>query len=113
MYKIPAIIFAGGKSSRMGEDKSQLSFGAYASLSEYQYRRLGRLFDAVYLSAKSDKFDFRCKIIIDNYEIHSPLAALISVFEQLDASEVFILSVDAPFVDKSEIEQIMRREQNL
>jgi molybdopterin-guanine dinucleotide biosynthesis protein A len=110
MYKIPAIIFAGGKSSRMGEDKSQLAFAGYNSLSEYQYRRLEKLFEKVYLSAKSDKFGFNCPIVPDNYHIHSPLAALISVFENLDTSEVFILSVDAPFVDKDVIERIMKEE---
>lgn len=106
-YKIPAIIFAGGRSSRMGEDKSQLAFGGYASLSEYQYRRLDQLFDKVYLSAKSDKFCFECRLIADNYTVHSPLAALISVFENLDVPEVFILSVDAPFVDKLVIDRLI------
>ncbi|MFT7879450.1 MAG: molybdenum cofactor guanylyltransferase MobA [Sulfurimonas sp.] len=110
MYRMPAVIFAGGKSSRMGEDKSLLTFAGYASLSEYQYRRLGRLFERVYLSAKSDKFDFECPIVPDNYTVHSPLAALISVFENLDASEVFILSVDAPFVDKDVIGRLMKEE---
>lgn len=110
MYKMPAVIFAGGKSSRMGEDKSQLAFAGYNSLSEYQYRRLEELFEKVYLSAKSDKFDFECAIVSDNYAIHSPLAALISLFENLDISEVFILSVDAPFVDKDVIERLMREE---
>lgn len=110
MYKMPAIIFAGGKSSRMGEDKSQLSFGGFDSLSEYQYSRLLTLFESVYLSAKSDKFLFECKVITDTYEIHSPLAALISVFESLDAQEVFILSVDVPFVDKEVIDKLMQEE---
>lgn len=100
MYRIPAVIFAGGKSSRMGEDKSQLPFAGYSSLSEYQCRRLGRLFEEVYLSAKSDKFSFECQLITDSYSVHSPLAALVSIFEKLDAPEVFVLSVDAPFVDQ-------------
>jgi len=107
MYKIPAIIFAGGRSSRMGEDKSQLPFAGYPSLSEYQYRRLGKLFEEVYLSAKSDKFCFECQLITDSYAVHSPLAALVSVFEKLDVPEVFILSVDAPFVDERVIGKLM------
>lgn len=107
MYRIPAVIFAGGKSSRMGEDKSQLAFAGYPSLSEYQYRRLSQLFDKVYLSAKSDKFCFECRLIEDNYAVHSPLAALVSVFEKLDVPEVFILSVDAPFVNEEVIGKLM------
>lgn len=107
MYRIPIVIFAGGKSSRMGEDKSQLSFAGYPSLSEYQYRRLSEYFEEVYLSAKSDKFSFECRLIEDNYAIHSPLAALVSVFEKMDIPEVFILSVDAPFVNESVVGKLM------
>lgn len=109
MYKIPAVIFAGGKSSRMGRDKSQLPFGGHRSLSEYQYQRLGKYFDTVYLSAKSDKFDFQCHILEDRYEEHSPLAGLVTVFETLEADAVFILSVDTPFVDKDIIEKLMEQ----
>jgi len=107
MYKIPAVIFAGGKSSRMGEDKSQLAFLGYPSLSEYQYHRLSQLFEKVYLSAKSDKFCFECRFVSDNYAVHSPLAALVSVFENLELPELFILSVDAPFVDEQVIGRLM------
>lgn len=112
MYKIPLVIFAGGKSSRMGRDKSQLAFGGYPSLSEYQYRRMSALFETVYLSAKSDKFDFECHILKDNYKVHSPLAGLVSAFEAIEAPEVFILSVDAPFVDKYVIEKLIKENTN-
>jgi molybdopterin-guanine dinucleotide biosynthesis protein A len=43
------VIFAGGKSSRMGEDKSLLPFGTFSSLAEYQYNRLSNIFDIVYI----------------------------------------------------------------
>jgi len=97
---IPAVIFAGGKSSRMGEDKSLLPFGKHQSLARYQYDRLSELFKTVYLSAKEEKFDFGAPLITDRYEIHSPLVGIVSIFETLDTEAVFILSVDAPFVDK-------------
>ncbi|MEJ2437871.1 MAG: MFS transporter, partial [Sulfurovaceae bacterium] len=45
------------------------------------------------------------------YEIHSPLAGLISIFETLDVDSVFILSVDVPFVDKAIIEVIKNQAQ--
>lgn len=112
MYKIPVIIFAGGKSSRMGEDKSQLAFSGYASLSEFQYRRLDTLFETVYISAKTDKFDFECSVIEDNYEVHSPLAGLVSIFENIDAEEIFVLSVDAPFVDRSVIDRLFKEDRD-
>jgi len=106
-YNIPAVLFAGGQSSRMGKDKTLLPFSGYRSLSEFQYVRLGKLFKTVYISAKNDKFDFQANIIKDLYEVASPLVGIISVFESLEADEVFILSADAPFVDKKVIDVLM------
>lgn len=107
-YDIPAVLFAGGQSSRMGKDKTLLPFAGYGSLSEFQYIRLSKLFKKVYISAKANKFDFQAELIEDRYEVSSPLAGIISVFETLDADEVFVLSVDAPFVDKKVIETLMQ-----
>ena len=106
MKKRVAVIFAGGKSSRMGRDKSLLPFGECLSLAEYQYRRLSLLFDKVYISAKENKFDFEVEVIEDCYSTSSPLVALVSVFETLDIEEIFVLSVDAPFVNVEVIEKL-------
>jgi len=103
-----ATIFAGGKSSRMGQDKALIPFGDFSTLSEYQYNRLSKIFKRVYISAKSNKFNFNADIIKDNYKTSSPLVALISIFENLDIDEVFILSVDAPFISKEIIERLYR-----
>ena len=108
-----AVIFAGGKSSRMGEDKSLLPFGGYPSLAQYQHARLSELFDNVYISAKEEKFDFECKVIKDLLKETSPLIGLISIFETLEADEVFILSVDAPFVDEKIIETLSEHDQTM
>ncbi len=107
-----AVIFAGGKSSRMGEDKALLPFGEYATLTEYQQTKLNTMFDKVYISAKENKFDFACKVIEDNYTESSPLVGLISIFETLKVEEVFILSVDAPFVNKETIHKLLKYNQN-
>jgi molybdopterin-guanine dinucleotide biosynthesis protein A len=103
-----AVIFAGGKSSRMGRDKALLPFGGFNSLAEYQYERLSKIFDRVYISAKSNKFDFEVDVIEDSYEESSPLVGIVSVFETLNITEVFVLSVDAPFVDNATIYSLYR-----
>jgi len=103
-----AIIFAGGKSSRMHKDKALLPFGGYNSLSQYQYERLSKIFNRVYISAKINKFDFRADIILDNSSIYSPLVGIVSIFETLDLDEIFIISVDIPFVSFDIIEQLYR-----
>ncbi|MDD3775721.1 MAG: molybdenum cofactor guanylyltransferase MobA [Sulfurovaceae bacterium] len=101
-----AVIFAGGKSSRMGSDKALLPFGAHSSLSQYQYEKLRKIFNTVYISAKHNKFDFSPPLIADIYEQSSPLVGLISIFETIDENEVFILSVDAPMIEKEIINQL-------
>ena len=102
-----AVIFAGGKSSRMGRDKSLLPFGEHKTLTAFQYEKLQTLFKTVYISTKEEKFDFDAKLIKDCYKESSPLVGLLSIFETLDIEEVFVLSVDAPFVDTEAINLIM------
>ncbi len=109
---LDAVIFAGGKSSRMGEDKALLPFAGYNTLAEFQYSRLSKLFKHVTISAKENKFDFDCVVIEDIYEEHSPLVGIISIFKTLQIEEVFILSVDAPFVESDTIEKILNCEEN-
>ena len=106
-YNIPLVIFAGGKSSRMGQDKALLPFGEYTTLSEYQQARLSKLFKKVYISAKENKFNFKTSIITDNYKESSPLVGIISIFETLKVDKIFILSVDAPFVTKEIIDRLI------
>jgi molybdopterin-guanine dinucleotide biosynthesis protein A len=109
-YHMPAVIFAGGKSSRMGEDKALLPFGSFGTLAQYQYEKLKRYFEKVYISTKENKFDFKAELIHDRYEVHSPLAGIVSIFETLKEDEIFILSVDAPFVEKKVIGVLMKEE---
>ncbi len=104
---------AGGKSSRMKRDKALLPFGQYESLAEYQYQRLLPYFDKIYISAKNNKFNFSVDIIEDCYASSSPLVALVSVFETLEeVEEVFVLSVDAPFVTFKTIEKLYAETKN-
>ncbi len=96
----PLVIFAGGKSSRMGRDKALLPFGGYPTLTQYQIARFLPACDAIYISCKSrNKFDFEADFIEDlpRYRDAAPHIGLISVFEQLEAQTVCALSVDTPF----------------
>ena len=104
-----AVILAGGKSSRMKQDKALLPFGRYSSLTEFQQKRLSKFFSKVYISSKNNKFDFDVDTIEDRYQSSSPLVALVSIFETLDdIEEVFLLSVDAPFVNKDIIDKLYK-----
>lgn len=109
-FDLTCIIFAGGKSSRMGRDKSLLPFAGYPTLTQYQYQRLQKLFNRVCISAKeADKFDFDADVIPDTVEtgIYAPTAGFVSVFNHLDDDKFFVLSVDAPFVEAEQIEALI------
>ncbi len=103
-----AVIFAGGKSSRMGEDKAFLPFGG-TTLVRYQYDRLSSWFEHVFISTKKDKFDFEAEFIFDRGEVFSPAVALHSVLTHLQSEAVFVLSVDVPFLSKAHIDTLYNR----
>ena len=109
LFNIPCVIFAGGKSSRMGSDKSLLPFGNYNSLAEYQYQRLSKLFNKVYISTKQNKFNFQANLIIDNNqeEVFAPTSGFDAAFSTLQDNHIFVLSVDTPFVGADEIQKLI------
>lgn len=108
------IIFAGGKSSRMGKDKSLLPFANTNSLTEFQYNRLQKIFSTVIISCKDKtKFDFDAKFIEDeaDFSAYAPTSGFISVFNALQTDAIFVLSVDTPFVSEIEINKLCEMHQ--
>lgn len=109
MFDIHCILFAGGKSSRMGTDKSLLPFGGYATLAQYQLERLRPLFAEVSISAKSaEKFPFDAPLIPDPQGVDfAPTAGFVSAFKITGAERIMVLSVDTPFVDEYVFETLL------
>jgi molybdopterin-guanine dinucleotide biosynthesis protein A len=109
MLDTPCVIFAGGKSSRMGEDKSLLPFGGFATLTEFQLHRFSKIFSNVHISCKSrDKFSFEASFIEDakSSTTFAPTAGFVGVLHAMACERFFAISVDAPFVDNSIIEAL-------
>ena len=111
-YDITCVIFAGGRSSRMGSDKALLPFGGFSTLTEFQYRRLTKLFKKVYISTKENKFGFEANLILDNSDerTFAPTAGFQALFQTLQEERVFVLSVDTPFVGEKEIEVLLKND---
>ena len=109
-FEIPCVILSGGKSSRMGEDKSLLPFLNNDSIIKYQYQRLKPYFKDIYISSKTNKFDFideKSLILDENKDIYSPILALNTIFKKLNNQKVFIITVDTPFVTTESIKKII------
>lgn len=109
---IPCVILSGGKSSRMGRDKSMLPFGSENSLIKYQYIKFSKIFKNIYISSKENKFDFPCQIIYDENDIFSPMVALQSILNKFNNQKVFIVSVDTPLVLESSIVDLIENKDN-
>jgi len=112
LFSIPCIVFSGGKSSRMGEDKAFLPFGKHDSLIEYQVSRLQKIFTHVYISAKDkNKFTSINAIIIEDIlhpEVNAPTTGFLNIFSKLKEDDTFfVLSVDSPFVTEEIISELI------
>ncbi len=84
----------------MGVNKALLPFGGFKTLTQYQLDKFSPYFSNVYVSCKDKtEFDFKAEFIEDlkEYKESAPFIGLISLFEALECSTIFVLSVDAPF----------------
>ena len=114
MYTTPCVIFAGGKSSRMGEDKALLPFAGYKTLTHYQYDRLSKIFTTVYISCKDrSKFDFNANFLEDMQTdaIFAPTVGFVTAFRNIQNEKFFALSVDTPFVREKEIKKLFEADE--
>ncbi len=114
-FEITCVILSGGKSSRMGEDKSLLPFSSSKTLIEYQYNRLKPYFKAIYISSKTNKFDFideEFLILDENKDIFSPILALDTIFDKFKNQRIFIITVDTPFVTIESISKLIEESAN-
>tara|TARA_B100001063_G_scaffold10401_1_gene8127 strand:- start:24 stop:602 length:579 start_codon:yes stop_codon:yes gene_type:complete len=113
-FEIPCVILCGGKSSRMGEDKSLLPFDDKSTLTQYQFDRLKPYFKDIYISSKIDKFDFldKNRLLLDESEVYSPIAAIDSILNKLDEEKVFIITVDTPLVSIDSISKLISSSDN-
>ena len=110
MIPIPCVIFAGGKSSRMGEDKALLPFGEFKTLTEFQLSRLSKIFSTVYISCKDqNKFDFQANFLEDDKtsNVFAPTAGFIAAFKELNVDRFFAISVDSPFINADIINKLL------
>lgn len=113
-FKIPCVILCGGKSSRMGEDKALLPFAHSTTLAQYQFDRLKPFFENIYISSKTNKFDFLKdkNLILDKGDVYSPIVALKTIFEKIKNDKIFIITVDTPLVSLESISKLIDSSNN-
>ncbi|HEY9898516.1 MAG TPA: molybdenum cofactor guanylyltransferase [Pantanalinema sp.] len=94
-----AVLLAGGKSQRMGRDKSRLPFGD-EPLAARVYNTLGRVFPRVVVVTNQPDFPVAGAFCIgDRHPGNGPLEGLASAFEAIEADRVLLVACDMPFLE--------------
>ena len=99
----PVIILAGGKSSRMGTDKTRLLYGEETLLAR-AFRRFSAHFEAV-ISARGDVGIPNARVICDIFPGLGPISGLHAAL--LEYSSVFLVAADMPFADPAIAERVI------
>jgi molybdopterin-guanine dinucleotide biosynthesis protein A len=103
-----AVILCGGKSSRMGFDKSKIEVkGKY--LIELEAEKLQRVFDEVILVAeKKDKFENSKHIIVEDLKKeYGPAGGIYTALKYSASKYVFFMACDMPIVNIEYIKYMM------
>ena len=97
--KMSAVILAGGKSSRMGQDKAFLKVGN-RTIVEYQLQRLSPLFEELLLSTNlPEKFaHLGLETVQDFIPDRGPLVGIYSSLLKARYSHLFAIACDMPFI---------------
>lgn len=103
------VILAGGKSSRMGQDKVLLEFHGKTFIERIFFNAL-ECFERVIISTDNEEHAAAIRslpafagtdleIVTDLYDSRGPIGGIRSVFESTDVSRFSIISVDVPCAD--------------
>lgn len=109
MHKdITGAILAGGKSTRMGEDKAFMTVRGMTII-EFLYREMTSVFERVIIiSNEPEKFLFlNAEVFPDIYSGIGPLAGIHSALVQASTETVFVIPCDAPLLTPQIFEQII------
>lgn len=105
-----AVVLAGGKSSRMGFDKSTMVL-QNKKLIESTIKKLDSLFDDIIISVDSleKKSEFNHdKIVVDKVKGVGPLGGMISALEMAQSDRLFVIPCDMPVIDIKYISFMMK-----
>lgn len=105
---INGLVLAGGKSSRMGRDKSLLKIHAQPQR-QHLFNLLSGFCVEVYLSCK-DATDIPAELhpIADQFQIDSPLNGILSAFTRHPDAAWLAVAVDMPLVDAAAIDFLIK-----
>ncbi|MGB5820579.1 MAG: NTP transferase domain-containing protein [Saonia sp.] len=107
--KIYGLVLSGGKSTRMGIDKSTIAYHGIPQR-EYLYQLLEEVCDKTFLSVRSEQqaeLPDRIHIVVDKNEFRGPYNGLLSAHDQYPDVAWLVLACDLPLMDSEAIEQLL------
>ena len=102
---LAAFVLAGGKSSRMGEDKAFLKLGSQTLLVRALQLAHSVARD-VRIAGEASKFAAFGRVVEDVHPDHGPLAGIHAALQNTTAELNLILAVDLPFVSSKFLEYL-------
>jgi len=112
MYSdITGVILAGGKSSRMGENKSFLKLGNQTIIERIVDLMKSIFSEVIIITNTSGEYKFlNLPLYEDIYKWKGPLAGIHSALTRSQTEKIFVLSCDVPLMSKEMIEYIIECE---
>lgn len=105
MNNITAVILAGGKSTRMKQDKALVKINDKTLLS-HQIDKLSPIFDKIIISANTN-YNCNLRIINDIDRDKGPIGGIYTVLQNINTEKAFIIAVDMPFVNEVIIKKLI------
>ncbi|MBI1307534.1 MAG: NTP transferase domain-containing protein [Bacteroidetes bacterium] len=105
--ELKGLILVGGKSSRMGEDKSDLH---YHGMPQHQYIRelLKPFCSEIFYGVNKDQQQFdESEIIRDSFLDMGPLASILSALRSHPEAAWLVIACDIPLIDENIINQLV------
>ncbi len=107
MNEFDGIVLAGGKSKRMGMDKSEIVLGgkSFLQIQAEKLRDLGA--SRVYVSGKTSPIPY-AHHVMDVIPDMGPLGGLYSCFLECTCSNALVISVDVPLISPKTLDCLLR-----
>jgi molybdopterin-guanine dinucleotide biosynthesis protein A len=105
--KVNGLVLAGGKSSRMGYDKSLIDYHGKPQR-EYLFDILSRLCKKVFISCrKNHQVPNHLNPLIDQFEIESPLNGILTAMTHDPHVSWLVVAVDMPMANERAIQYLL------
>lgn len=108
MADVNAFVLAGGRSSRMGMDKAQVTLGDQTLL-ERALALVGGVVTAVWIVGSREKFGRFGNVVEDEFPDHGPLGGIHAALRASSSDRNLVLAVDMPFVEARFLEYLLSR----